>query len=93
MAELNTAACALFRLVERDVEVCDYYNGKIFASMKGSEKAAKKLEDVQIIGPQRVLVGEKVRRRNADLQSASDVIVSICQSSGAPSGCPLASNR
>ncbi len=65
MAELNTAACALFRLVERDVEVCDYYNGKIFASMKGSEKAAKKLEDVQIIGPQRVLVGEKVRRRNA----------------------------
>ena len=82
VAELKTAACALFERDEKDVEVCDYYNGKIFASLEGAEKAAKKLEDAQISGPQHILIGEKVRCQNAPLPSVSDMIVSICQSSG-----------
>ena len=62
VAELKTAACVLFRMGEElgRVEICDHYNGKIYASLEGSEKAAKKLEDVQITGPLHILLGERV---------------------------------
>lgn len=65
VAELKTAACALFELNEKDVEVCDYYNNKLYASLESPEKACKRLEEVQITGPQHIFLGEQVRNATA----------------------------
>ena len=61
VAELKRAACALFELDEAIVELSDYYNNKLYANLDSPEKADKRLEDVQITGPQHILLGEKVR--------------------------------
>ena len=69
VAQLKTAACALFELDEKDVELSDYFNSKIYASLETPEKASKKLEEAQLTGPQHILLGEKVRHSKAPLQS------------------------
>ena len=82
VAQLKTAACALFELEEKDVELSDYYSGKIYANLDAPEKVGKQLEDAQITGPQHILLGEKVWHSMALLQSLSDMSVRICKSSG-----------
>lgn len=60
MSELRTAACALFELEEKDVEVIDWYNNSIHCSLEGEEKANQTLHDANIMDQQYILLGEQV---------------------------------
>ena len=74
VAELKKAACALFELDEKDVEVCDHYNNKIYASLESPEKAGKRLEEVQISGPQHIFLGEQVSNMHRPLPSVGGML-------------------
>ncbi len=60
VSELMTAACALFELDEKDVQLSDYYSKKIYGDLGKPENAKKKLEEVQITSSQHILLGEQV---------------------------------
>ena len=79
MAELKKAACALFELAEKDVELSDYYNNKIYSNLDSAEKADKKLEEVQITGPQHIFLGEQVCILHCLLPSVSACLVQHAQ--------------
>ena len=77
VAELKKAACALFELDEKDTEVCDHYNNKIYASLESPDKAGKRLEEVQITGPQHIFLGEQVSNMHRPLPESMACLLSL----------------
>ena len=61
VSELKTAACALFGLEEKDVELLDYFNGGIHCTLE--DKTGQSLHEAHINEGQHILLGEQVHRQ------------------------------
>ena len=61
VSELKTAACALFGLEEKDVELLDYFNGGLHCTLE--DKTGQSLHEAHINEGQHILLGEQVHRQ------------------------------
>ncbi len=61
VSELKTAACALFGLAEKDVELLDFFNSGIHCTLE--DKLGQSLHEAHINEGQDILLGEQVDRQ------------------------------